>query len=75
MTNRDLYLKTLLFSNPGKIPFDPGWPRESTLKRWHSEGLPQDVYWWDYVVRGRLNISLPQSKPVPALYPDFRMIP
>ncbi|MCL2772688.1 MAG: hypothetical protein FWD71_04990 [Oscillospiraceae bacterium] len=75
MTNRDIYLKTLLFQNPGRIPFEPGGPRKSTLERWHNEGLPKDVSWWDYVVRDRLNITLPQSKSVPFSHPDFRMIP
>ena len=75
MTNRDIYLNTLLFSNPEKIPFEPGGPRKSTIERWHTEGLPKDVGWWDYVVQDKLNISLPQSKPIPAFYPDFRMIP
>ena len=75
MTNRDRYIKTLLFANPDKIPFEPGGPRKSTIERWQNEGLPKDISWWDYVVRDRLNINLPPSKPVPAFYPDFRMIP
>ena len=74
MTNRDMYLKTLLFQNPGKIPFEPGGPRKSTVERWQSEGLPKDANWWDYVC-GRINIKLPKSKPMPACYADFRMIP
>jgi len=75
MTYRDLYLKTLLFANPEKIPFEPGGPRKSTLERWHSEGLPKDISWFDYVVRDKLNLTLPQSKYIPFLHPDFRMLP
>ena len=75
MTNRDNYLNTLLFSNPEKIPFEPGGPRKSTIERWQKEGLPKDMNWWDYVVRDKLNLTLPQSKPIPSLWPDFRMIP
>jgi uroporphyrinogen decarboxylase len=75
MTNRDLYLNTLLFSNPEKIPFEPGGPRKSTIERWQNEGLPKDVSWWDYVVCDKLNITLPQSKPISSFWPDFRMIP
>ena len=75
MANRELYLKTLLFENPGKIPFEPGWPRKSTVERWQNEGLPKHMNWWDYVVRDRLNIIMPQAKPVPSVHADFRMIP
>lgn len=39
MNNRERILATLLFQTPDRVPFDPGWPREKTLKRWHSEGL------------------------------------
>ena len=75
MNYRDLYLDTLLFSNPEKIPFEPGGPRESTLKRWQSEGLPTDVNWLDYVC-DKINLPpMPQSKPMPNVWADFRMIP
>ena len=74
MTGREIYLKTLLFSNPEKIPFEPGGPRKSTVECWQSEGLPKDVHWWDYMC-DRIKINLPKSKPVPAFHTDFRMIP
>ena len=74
MTNREIYLKTLLFSNPEKIPFEPGGPRKSTVERWHGEGLPKDMSWWDYVCN-KINISLIGSKPIPGVYADFRMMP
>ena len=75
MTNRDIYMETVLFKSPGKIPFSPGGPRKSTIERWQAEGLPKETNWWDYVVRDRLNISLPPSKPVPFSHPNFTMIP
>ena len=75
MNYRDLYLDTLLFSNPEKIPFEPGGPRESTLKRWQSEGLPTDVNWFDYVCDKIKLPPMPQSKPMPGVGADFRMIP
>ncbi|MCL1859110.1 MAG: hypothetical protein FWF92_07730 [Oscillospiraceae bacterium] len=75
MTNREMYLKTLIFENSGKVPFEPGGPRKSTIERWQNEGLPKDVSWWDYIVRDKLNINLPHSKPVPGIHIDFRMIP
>lgn len=43
MNERERYLKTLTFGNPDRIPFSPGGGRESTLKRWHQEGLPEDI--------------------------------
>jgi len=45
MTSRERYLKTLLFGAPDKIPFEPGEPRDKTLKRWHEEGLPAWSRW------------------------------
>ncbi len=39
MTHRDRYLETLLFGTPDRVPFEPGAPRESTLKAWHAQGL------------------------------------
>jgi len=74
MTNRDLYLNTLLFSNPEKIPFETGGPRKSTVERWQREGLPKDVNWLDYVC-DKINLILPKSKPMPNFWADFRMIP
>lgn len=31
--------------------FNPGGPRESTLKRWRSEGLPEEVNWFECLCR------------------------
>ena len=47
MTHRERYIETLLFGTPDKIPFQPGKPREKTLKRWHTEGLPENRHWYD----------------------------
>lgn len=49
MNARERYLETLLFGTPDKIPFNPGGPREKTLKRWHSEGLPRDRDWFEFL--------------------------
>lgn len=43
MNERQRYLETLTFGNPDRVPFSPGGGRESTFKRWHSEGLPKDI--------------------------------
>ncbi|MCL2815436.1 MAG: hypothetical protein FWD23_12620 [Oscillospiraceae bacterium] len=75
MTQREMNLKTLLYKNPEKIPFSPGGPRESTIRRWHEEGLPENMSWWDYV-REKINLpSGPASKPCPGIGADQRMIP
>jgi uroporphyrinogen decarboxylase len=47
MNPRERYLETLLFGSPDKIPFEPGGPRESTLERWHSEGVPENHDWFE----------------------------
>jgi hypothetical protein len=49
MDHRERFLETLLFGTPDKIPFEPGKPREKTLKRWHEEGLPKNRHWFDYL--------------------------
>ncbi len=41
MNYRERCLKTLLFENTDKVPLLPGYGRESTRARWHSEGLPE----------------------------------
>ena len=43
MNARKRFLKTLQFDHPDKVPFEPGGGRESTLARWHREGLPETV--------------------------------
>ena len=45
MTPRKRWLKTLFFEEPDRIPLEPlpDNGRESTLARWHAEGLPRDT--------------------------------
>jgi hypothetical protein len=40
---RDRWLATLQFSHTDRVPLEPGNGRESTLKRWHAEGLPAGI--------------------------------
>lgn len=75
MTPRERYLETLLFGTPDKIPFEPGEPREKTLKRWHEEGLPARAFWFDALCE---QIGIPRTRPrMDAVQPEvnFRMIP
>ena len=43
MNARQRYLETLTFGHPDRTPFSPGGGRESTIRRWHREGLPQHL--------------------------------
>jgi uroporphyrinogen decarboxylase len=74
MTPRERYLATLRFEQPDRIPFDPGWPRESTMRRWYAEGLPREGFWMDHLCRA-IGMPVEPSKPKLALNVDFRMIP
>ena len=59
MTAKERYIAALTFGQPDKVPFQPGGPRQSTLKRWHSEGLPEDRPWFDVLCE---EIGLVQEK-------------
>lgn len=74
MTSRERYLETLRFGKPDRIPFQPGGPREKTLKRWHSEGLPENRDWFDVLCE---SIGLEREKTQPGVWPgvDFQMNP
>lgn len=43
MNARERFLETMLFGSPDKIPFRPGWGRESTVERWAKEGMPKGM--------------------------------
>ncbi len=45
MNARERYLETLLFGKPDKIPFSPGGPRESTRRKWETQGLANGELW------------------------------
>jgi len=50
MDPRSRYLETMLFKSPDKIPLYPGGPRESTLKAWKSQGMPENAFYLDTVL-------------------------
>lgn len=50
MTFRERYLEALLFGMPDRIPFMPGEPRESTLRAWHEQGLPECKDYFDVLL-------------------------
>lgn len=43
MTPRWRFLETVRFGRPDRVVLDPGAGRESTRRRWQSEGLPPNV--------------------------------
>jgi len=44
MNSRQRFTESLLFGNPDRVFLFPFWgPSETTLRRWHSEGLPEDA--------------------------------
>jgi len=51
MNARQRYLETLLFGKPDHVPFFAGAPRESTLRAWHAQGLPEGTSWEEELER------------------------
>ena len=74
MNQRERTLAALTFGTPDRIPFAPGGPRESTLKRWASEGMPVDRPWRQALTEA---LGLPDAcwNRTAALGVDFRMRP
>lgn len=75
MTPRERYINALTFSATDKIPLHPGYPRKSTLERWHNEGLDPNVSYTEYIY-DRLGI-IPDSEygSGEGFFVNFRMIP
>ncbi len=74
MNERERFVNALLFKTVDKVPFFPGNPRESTLKRWHEEGLPESQHWLEYIER-HLGISLKSPSDSVSLALSFSLIP
>lgn len=74
MNPRQRLRAAYLFGNPDKVPLDPGGPRESTLVAWHQQGLPEGVYWRDYLWE-LLGLPIQPKSPVPDLGVNFKMLP
>ena len=74
MNARHRYIETLTFGVPDKIPFNPGNGRESTLARWHKEGLPADKNPLEYVC-DIIGIEHEKTKTPVKLDVNFRMMP
>jgi hypothetical protein len=74
MNERQRFQTTIRFGSPDKVPLAPGGPRESTLEAWHTQGLPLDVDWYDYLMQS-LGIRLRRPKNRVDLGVSFKMIP
>ncbi len=74
MNARERYLETLLFGKPDRIPFQPGGGRESTLKRWRQEGLPEDKDPLSFIIE-TLGMDPAAAGGAQWLGVDFRMLP
>lgn len=74
MTFRERFIETLTFGRPDKIPLMPGGPRESTLKRWREEGLPEGKDYYSALLE-ILGIEKEPSNRMTGLGVSFKMIP
>ncbi|MHC4789509.1 MAG: hypothetical protein ACYS8K_09955, partial [Planctomycetota bacterium] len=74
MTERERWIGTLKFRRPARIPFQPGWPRESTQKRWRAEGLPEGRGWLEAVCE-EIGLDLPATAERVGHGVSFRMMP
>lgn len=74
MTNRERYFGTILFGNPDKVLFSPGCPRESTLKAWRQQGMPDNADYMD-IIRGDFGLSDESKLKVHNAGISFKMIP
>jgi uroporphyrinogen decarboxylase len=74
MNPRERYLATLLFGTPDRIPFETERPKESTLAAWHTQGLPQGVDWFQYLLE-TLGVEPEKTRAPVDLGVDSRMIP
>jgi len=75
MNRRERYLETMLFGAPDKIPFAPGGPRESTLRAWRAQGLPENADWFATLKQEIGFEDDPPGKPMPPLGVSFLMNP
>ncbi len=75
MNERERWLATMTFGTPDRVPLITMGPRESTLARWHQEGLPPGQPWLEALCA---QIGVAYDFPVrshPPLGVDFRLRP
>jgi hypothetical protein len=74
MNARERYREALLFGRPDKVPLQPGGPRESTLRAWRQQGLPEGVHYYAHLLEV-LGIEPEETQPHVPLEVSFKMIP
>ncbi len=74
VTPRQRYIETMTFGRPDRVPFHPGWPRESTLITWRKQGL-SDGGDLRRALLEALGIEPEKRGPEIGLPVSFRMIP
>ena len=74
MNERERYIASLTFGNPDKVSLQVGRGRESTLKRWHSEGLPEGVDPLAFVL-GELGLPFERGEESVDFLVNSKMIP
>lgn len=75
MNERERFRQTLTFGKPDRVPFNPGGPRESTLRAWRQQGLPENVNWYPYLME---TLGIPYAPPKEERFnldAAFKMIP
>jgi len=74
MNGRTRWIEALTYGSPDKVPFSPGGPRESTLRAWREQGLPEGPHWFE-VLADKIGLKRESASPRVSLGVDFRMIP
>jgi uroporphyrinogen decarboxylase len=75
VNERERFIEVMNHRRPDRIPFAPGKGRESTLKAWHSQGLPAEVTDYPAYVRELIGMEpAPKYESVDHGV-DFLMIP
>jgi uroporphyrinogen decarboxylase len=77
MTPRERFIETLTFGTPDRIPFMPGHGRQSTLARWHEEGLPREREQGEFLAEtlGLDIAAMTPQRPRVDLGVNFRLMP
>ena len=57
MNPRERFLAVMRFEKPDRVPFEPGGGRQSTVRNWHQQGLPEHVSDYQAYVRDLLGIE------------------
>jgi uroporphyrinogen decarboxylase len=74
MQPRERFLETVLFGHPDRVPLTPGGPRESTLRAWHEQGLPEGAHYLD-ALADILGVHPEAFETIEGVPASFRMIP